>query len=159
MKTIDALLVPVFILGLLLTSCGSSGGGGGGSNGGNVGEGSNDATDTTILISVDSNDNQGSSNSSAPSISSDGGRVAFSSNSTDLITGSTTNGLSQIFVRDLNTNTTTLVSVASNSNEGNNVSSAPSISADGRYVTFESLASDLVTGDTNAVKDIFRRGP
>ena len=53
MKKIYALIVPVFILGLLLTSWGSSGSGG--SNGGNVGVGSNDATDTTILISVDSN--------------------------------------------------------------------------------------------------------
>ena len=44
-------------------------------------------------------------------------------------------------------------------NQGSSNSSAPSISSDGRYVAFESLASDLVTGDTNAVKDIFRRGP
>ncbi len=51
--------------------------------------------------------------------------------------------------------TTERVSVASNGDEGNNGSSEPSISTDGRYVSFASDASNLVVGDTNGVSDVF----
>ena len=53
--------------------------------------------------------------------------------------------------------TTTRVSMDSNGNEGNNDSSIPSISADGRYVAFFSNASNLVPNDTNGVEDVFVR--
>jgi Tol biopolymer transport system component len=43
--------------------------------------------------------------------------------------------------------------------QGNSDSFRPSISADGRYVAFESDASDLVANDTNGVRDVFVRGP
>ena len=99
MKTIYLLLVPVFILGLLLTSCGSSGGGGGGSNGGNLGGGSNNATDTTVLASVNSNGNKGNGNSISPSMSSDGRYVVFESKATNL-DADDTDGLSDIYIHD-----------------------------------------------------------
>jgi Tol biopolymer transport system component len=62
-----------------------------------------------------------------------------------------------IFVRDLFAGTTERVSVDSASVEGNGDCWAPSISRDGRYVAFESGASNLVPGDTNFSRDIFVR--
>ena len=56
---------------------------------------------------------------------------------------------SDIFVYDRQTDTIERVSVASDGTQGNGDSTAPSISADGRYVAFQSVASNLVPGDTN----------
>jgi Tol biopolymer transport system component len=53
--------------------------------------------------------------------------------------------------------TITRLSVDSNGMQGNDISENPTISADGRYVAFESLASNLVSGDTNTTWDIFLR--
>ena len=66
-----------------------------------------------------------------------------------------TNGNSQIFIRDRQTNTTTLASCDNSGNQGNNYSDNPSISADGSYVAFESDADNLVPGNTNGYRDIF----
>ncbi|MBI3990372.1 MAG: RHS repeat protein [candidate division NC10 bacterium] len=52
----------------------------------------------------------------------------------------------------------TRVSIASDGTQGNNSSDSPSISADGRYVAFESFASNLVGDDSNGVFDIFVQG-
>jgi Tol biopolymer transport system component len=46
--------------------------------------------------------------------------------------------------------------VDSSGKEGNNTSRNPAISGDGRYIAFESSASNLVSGDTNSASDIFR---
>jgi Ca2+-binding RTX toxin-like protein len=80
--------------------------------------------------------------------------VVFESNATDLVAGDT-NGATDIFVRDLQTNTTTRVSAAGDGSQGDALSSQSSISADGRYVVFFSLSSNLVQGDTNGLRDIF----
>jgi Tol biopolymer transport system component len=66
-----------------------------------------------------------------------------------------TNGHSDVFVRDLDTGTLTRVSVSTAGVQGNLSSFEPSISADGRFVAFESDAATLVGGDTNAVRDVF----
>ncbi|MCG6982453.1 MAG: hypothetical protein LJE88_13705, partial [Deltaproteobacteria bacterium] len=97
---------------------------------------------TTVRVSVDSagGDSNGASNS--PSISSDGRYVAFESFATDLVAGGT-NGNGHIFVRDRQTDITTIVSVHSDGTEGDQDSSSPSISDDGRYVAFESQADNL----------------
>jgi len=115
-------------------------------------------TNTTTRVSVDSAGNQqnGSSFFNASSISADGRFVAFESNAGNLVPGDT-NGDSDIFVRDTLTNTTTRVSVDSAGNQGNDVSYNPSISADGRFVAFDSFASNIVPGDTNSERDIFVR--
>ena len=119
-------------------------------------------TNTTTRVSVDSAGNQAIGNfflplsSLLPSISADGRFVAFSSEATNLVPGDT-NSRSDIFVRDLLTNTTTRVSVDSAGNQGTNESYTPSISADGRFVTFSSDASNLVPGDSNNNEDIFVR--
>jgi LPXTG-site transpeptidase (sortase) family protein len=107
----------------------------------------------TTLVSVDSSGAQGGDDSDEPSISSDGRYVAFESGSS-LVSGDT-NLQTDIFVHDRNTNTTTRISVASSGTQGDGDSYEPSISSDGRYVAFNSNASNLVSGDTNGDSDIF----
>jgi hypothetical protein len=113
-------------------------------------------TNTTTRVSLDSAGNQGNSDSYRPSISGDGRFVAFLSRASNIVPGDT-NLESDIFVRDTLTNTTTRVSLDSAGNQANSGSFQPSISADGRFVVFESLASNLVPGDTNGTRDIFVR--
>ncbi|MDI6844046.1 MAG: Ig-like domain-containing protein [Anaerosomatales bacterium] len=107
-------------------------------------------------ISVSSSGDQGNGGSYDPSISADGRYAAFCSDASNLVAGDT-NGKLDVFVRDLATGTTTRVSVSSSGEEGNDYSNTPSISADGRYVTFYSFASNLVSDDTNSVHDVFVR--
>jgi Ca2+-binding RTX toxin-like protein len=113
-------------------------------------------TNTTTRVSEDSAGNQGNGGSGAASISGDGRFVAFTSVATNLVPGDT-NNQQDIFVRDLSTNTTTLVSVSSNGDRGNGGSFRSSISANGRFVVFSSAASNIVPGDTNDSNDIFVR--
>jgi Tol biopolymer transport system component len=112
-------------------------------------------TGTTTRVSVDSNGTEGDSDSYYPSISADGRYVAFESDATNLVAGDT-NSVPDIFIYDTQTGTTTRVSVDSSGTQGDNSSSAPSISADGRYVAFQSDATNLVADDTNAYSDVFR---
>jgi Tol biopolymer transport system component len=92
------------------------------------------------------------------SISAHGHLVAFNSHATNLVRHDT-NHRFDIFVHDLRTGKTKRVSVGSRGGQGNRNSGAVSISADGRFVAFDSAASNLVRGDTNHVWDVFRRGP
>lgn len=94
--------------------------------------------------------------SDAPSISADGRYVAFESWEDDVVPGDT-NFSFDIFVRDRTTGTVERVSVSSAGVQGNDWSLMPSISADGRYVAFQSFASNLVPGDTNGDYDVFVR--
>ena len=111
-------------------------------------------TGATELVSVDSSGNEGNGDSMDPSIGADGRYVAYDSSATNLVSGDT-NGQLDVFVHDRNTGATELVSVDSSGNEGNNYSSSPSISADGRYVAYDSSATNLVSGDTNGQLDVF----
>jgi predicted RNA-binding protein with TRAM domain len=111
-------------------------------------------TGTTTRVSVDSSGNEANSDSYSPSISADGRYVAFESYADNLVINDT-NWMPDVFVHDMQTGTTIRVSVASNGDEANDGSYMPKISANGRYVTFESDADNLVSGDTNAVRDIF----
>jgi Tol biopolymer transport system component len=114
-------------------------------------------TGATIRVSLTSGGAQiGDADSNTPTISADGGDVAFRSLSSSVVAGDT-NGRLDIFARDIDQQTTTRVSVASNGTEGNGNSSTPIRSANGRYVAFQSEASNLVAGDTNAASDIFVR--
>ena len=108
----------------------------------------------TERVSVDTTGVEGNNASTAPSNSSDGRYVAFESKADNLVAGDIL-GFDDIFVRDLQTPTTTRVSVDSGGAEGSGHSYSPSISGDGRYVAFESNANDLVAGDTNPLSDIF----
>jgi Tol biopolymer transport system component len=109
---------------------------------------------TYLVSSIPANTGVGNGDSDNPVISADGRYVAFNSTADNLITGDTNGGV-DVFVRDLVLNQTTRVSVSSNGTQGNDWSRNSSISADGRYVAFSSLATNLVTGDTNSDEDIF----
>lgn len=104
-------------------------------------------------VSVTSDGAEANDNSGSPSVSADGRYVAYGSNATNLVPGDT-NGVTDIFVFDRDTNTTERVSVASDGTQANDYSAEPSISADGRFVTYSSGASSLVPGDTSGY-DIF----
>jgi Tol biopolymer transport system component len=110
--------------------------------------------DPILRVSLATDGTQGNDWSYAPSISADGRSVAFESDATNLVAGDT-NGVSDIFLHDTHNDETTRISLASDGTQGNDWSYAPSISADGRYVAFQSAASNLVADDTNGVSDIF----
>ena len=98
----------------------------------------------------------GDGSSTTPDISADSRYVAFESSATNLVTGLLDdNGANDIFVYEIATGITTLVSTDSISNLADNDSFRPAISADGRYIAFDSLASNLVSTDTNSFSDVF----
>ncbi len=109
---------------------------------------------TTNIVSVNSFGVGGNLNSFHPSVSSDGRFVAFASNANNLVLGDN-NNTTDIFLRDLLTGTTTRISVNSLGNQSNAISINPTISDDGRFIAFESDATNLVTGDINNARDIF----
>jgi Tol biopolymer transport system component len=109
---------------------------------------------TNTRVSFASDGSQGNDRSVQPVISADGRYIAFWSYASNLVP-SDTNGVPDVFLRDRQTGTTTRVSVASDGTQGNDSSLRPAISADGRYITFWSDASNLVPGDTNGVADVF----
>ncbi|MCA9390367.1 PD40 domain-containing protein [candidate division WWE3 bacterium] len=111
-------------------------------------------TDNVTRVSVDSSGSQANGASDAPSISADGRYIAFHSAASNLV-ASDTNGVVDVFVHDLQSGTTERVSVDSVGTQANNHSLYPSISDDGRYVVFESRATNLIAGDTNSAIDIF----
>jgi Tol biopolymer transport system component len=113
---------------------------------------------TTERVSISDGEAQGNYLSSGMSLSADGRYVAFASYAGNLVAGDT-NGWWDVFVRDRQLGTTVRVSVGTGSPgaQGNQTSGAPSISADGRYVAFASSASNLVSGDTNGLGDVFVR--
>ncbi|MBI5802249.1 MAG: PD40 domain-containing protein [Verrucomicrobia bacterium] len=112
----------------------------------------------TYLASINTNNSSGNGASGVPVLSADGRHVAFLSRAGDLVTNDL-NSLNDVFVHDLQTRVTRLVSVNVAGNDGGNrLSSDPVISADGRYVAFSSQATNLVTiTDTNDFPDVFVR--
>lgn len=111
-------------------------------------------TRTTQRMSVAGDGAEGNNFSGNPAISGDGRHVAFSSSASNLVPGDS-NGTWDIFVHGRDTLTTQRLSVASDGSEANASSVLPSLSADGRFVGFQSTASNLVPGDTNGTNDIF----
>jgi Tol biopolymer transport system component len=111
---------------------------------------------STSLVSVASDGAQGNDPSSDPASSGDGRVVAFDSIATNLVAGDT-NAEIDVFVRDRQSTETTRVSVASDGTQANDLSVLPAVSGDGRYVAFESDATNLVPGDANGRRDIFVR--
>lgn len=90
----------------------------------------------------------------APVISADGRWVAFSSLASNLVRHDT-NNVDDVFVKNLRTGETRRLSVSLFGQQGNNFSTTPSVSADGRVVAFSSYASNLVPCDGNEVPDVF----
>lgn len=114
------------------------------------------ATGTISLVSGNSSGSGGNDDSWGPALSGDGRWIAFQSRASDLVANDG-NGLADVFVWDANTKITSLVSVNAQGTSGNGESGNASISEDGRWVVFESAASDLAAGDTNVQSDIFIR--
>jgi Tol biopolymer transport system component len=88
-------------------------------------------------------------------ISADGKWAVFSSNALAPQSSAAPSQFLQVFLRNLETGETTLLSRNSATEPGNGHSTEAVISADGRWIAFESLASNLVAGDTNRASDIF----
>ena len=122
------------------------------------------ATDTTTLVA------DGSNSGGSPVISADGQFIAFRSLSNQLVANDT-NGIVDVFLYERATGSIKRVSVASDGSEGtgcscgwpdtcngceyDNVHSHPSISGDGRYITFTSFSSNFVDGDLPDTPDVF----
>lgn len=106
-----------------------------------------------LRASVAHNGEQADGPSSSPDISDNGRLVVFTSRATNLVPGDT-NGRADVFVRDLVTNQTRLVSVL-RPLEMNGDSTGPAISPDGRYVSFSSTNPNLVFDDGNRKGDVF----
>ncbi len=121
------------------------------------------ATGVTVRASVSSAGGQADGGSGPAVISGDGRWVAFPSEATNLVARDTNRcfgyqvrgSCPDLFVHDLHTGATRRVSVSSRGGQANGESLYPAISADGRYVAFASLASNLVTRDRNARMDVF----
>jgi Tol biopolymer transport system component len=106
-------------------------------------------------VSVDTTGAQARGDSVGRSISADGRYVVFASDAPNLV-HSTKPHLDEVFVRDRVRHTTRMVSVSTSGRKGNDNSSDPSISADGRFVAFDSYATNLVPHDPRA-QDVFIR--
>ncbi|HEX7901962.1 MAG TPA: hypothetical protein VF950_29655 [Planctomycetota bacterium] len=125
----------------------------------------NDST-VSVLVTVrsslgDNNQQSGgdavSLDSRVVSISADGRYIAFATKAPNLVAGDN-NGAVDVFLRDMVTRTTALVSVNRfGTGTGDGASSAPTISADGRYVAFRSAATNLHADDPDTTGDIYVR--
>ncbi|HET6352247.1 MAG TPA: hypothetical protein VFG89_08975 [Coriobacteriia bacterium] len=109
---------------------------------------------TTSLVSLSQLGAQGNGESADAVISADGSRVAFSSLASNLVIGDT-NGLRDIFVRNLTTHTTSRLSRSTSGVPADKACWEPSLSADGRWVGFESDSDKLVLNDVNNKADVF----
>ena len=109
---------------------------------------------TTKRVNVANNGTQANGSSVLDSMSDDGRYISFTSEASNLVSGDT-NGVSDIFVYDRINQTTERINLASNGTQANATSGSSSLSGDGRYVVYQSDASNLVSGDTNKVRDIF----
>jgi hypothetical protein len=115
-------------------------------------------TATTTRVSLGAGGQQATSLCQHGSISADGRYVAFESSAENLI-GNDTNNFIDVYLRDRKRRTTVRVSLTNAGAEGNSESSYPFLSANGRFVAFQSIATNLIGNDTNAVTDIYVRGP
>jgi Tol biopolymer transport system component len=110
-------------------------------------------TGSTELISISSAGVAGNDDSGAPAVSPDGRYVVFESDADSLVVDDT-NGASDIFLRDRYLGGIERVSISSAGHEAHGSSTNPAVSSDGRYIAFQSDASDLVSGDSNNI-DVF----
>jgi hypothetical protein len=114
-------------------------------------------TSQVTRVSVSSAGDQSNDNNDNARISADGRYVVFNSYATNLIPDDTLTNNIEVFVRDLQTSTTSRVSVSNSGAQENGSSGYASISDNGRYVAFLSQSTNLVSGDNNSQTDIFVR--
>src|SRR6185295_3150668 len=113
-------------------------------------------TGTTELVSLTAGGAQGNHTSTPDSISPDARTIAFESYATNLVPGDT-NACLDVFLRDRQLATTERASLRSDGAQGSGDSRAGVLSPDARYVAFASDAADLVSGDSNSIRDVFLR--
>lgn len=112
---------------------------------------------TTTLVSVNMFANGGGNADSLPvDVSTNGRFVLFESSASNLVANDT-NGVPDVFVRDLLLARTLLVSVSTGGGVANGACRGSAMTPDGRYVAFISGANNLVAGDTNGIADVFVR--
>lgn len=111
-------------------------------------------TGTVTLVSVSSMGVPANDHAFAPALSANGQQIAFESAATNLVTG-TINTWSNVFIHNTATLTTTLISKGLDGTPGNAASEKPALSADGRYVVFQSNANNLIANDFSPHTDIF----
>lgn len=111
---------------------------------------------TTVCVSLPWNGGEADSASHAAAISGDGRCVLFTSDATNLVPGDT-NGKYDLFLRDLELGTLERVNLSHDGLEADDSASGARSSRDGRWVCFDSMATNLVPGDTNGVSDVFLR--
>ena len=104
--------------------------------------------------SLSSSGAEGNGFSYQPSVAANGRYVAFVSDAANLVPGDT-NGVGDVFVRDLVLGAPTRVSVGPGGVQANGYSRGPALSADGRFVVFESTATNLDPADATGILDIF----
>lgn len=108
----------------------------------------------TIRVSESTAGQQSNGTSRWPSLSADGRYVAYHSSADNLVPGDT-NFHQDVFVRSIDNEITSRVSISSGGGQANSASSGPSLSADGSSVSFDSSASNLVLADVNGQVDVF----
>lgn len=111
---------------------------------------------TTEILSVDVNGIHGDGDSMGPALSDDGRYAVFVSRAVNLVPGGS-NGYEQVYLRDTQNGTIDLVSISTSGALAAFDANGGSVSADGRRVVFQSMATNLVPGDTNGENDIFVR--
>jgi Tol biopolymer transport system component len=111
-------------------------------------------TGVTTRLSVDSSGGDGLGLSTTPTISADGRFVAFTSVAPNLVPGDA-GGLADIFVHDRQTGVTQKVTAGLRGAQTNGDNFFPTVSSDGRFIAFQSSASNLVAHDTNELADVF----
>jgi len=113
------------------------------------------AQDCTLeVVSLNMSGKPGNNGSASESISYDGRFVVFASSATDLVPGDT-NGKVDTFVVDRRTGIVERVSVSSSGVQANGTCWEGRISADGRFVSFLSQATNLDPKDTDIVQDVY----
>ena len=110
----------------------------------------------TVLVSANVNGMPANGNSTPTDLSTNGRYALFESSASDLIAGSSNNNIN-VFMRDLVSGTTFLVSASTNAGFADGPSYGSVMTPDGRYVAFVSESSNLVFGDTNGIVDVFVR--
>lgn len=113
-------------------------------------------TSETTLVSQATDGRSGNHISVEPAMTPDGRYIAFASIASNLVTDDT-NEVTDVFVWDRLTGTTTLASLGDSGQQGDEASASPALSADGRYLAFASQADNLVPNDTNQRGDVFVR--
>lgn len=118
------------------------------------------AIEGNVWVSLDSDGNQHNSASGAysyPPALNDGGTLVALESLAPLVFDADANGLTDVFVRNIEEAQTFLVSANSAGEIGNGRSFGPSMSGDGTLVAFESLATNLAEGDANNASDVYLR--